>query len=206
MNARGGDIRRLTKDGTDNSHPHWSTDGSRITTPAADRRDPRKEKDDIFSMKPDGSDLKRLTHCNSICTYAHYSPDMKRIVYRKVTNTPGLNWDLSEASRNSEVFVANVDGSEEVNLTNNAAFDGWPTWSPDGGSIAFASNRGGPENRGQVYIVRPDGTGLRRASAPPGSYVQPAWSPDGRKIYAYSNTEIGDLEWGDVVVFDVESP
>jgi Tol biopolymer transport system component len=49
-------------------------------------------------------------------------------------------------------------------------------------------------------------TGLRRASAPPGSYVQPSWSPDGRKIYAYSNTEVGDLEWGDVVVLDVESP
>jgi len=212
MNADGGDIRRLTTDGTDNSHPHWSADGSRIifnssrTTPPADRGDPKKELDDIFSMKPDGSDLKQLTHCDSICTYASFSPDMKKIVYRKVTSTPGLNWDLSEAKRNSEVVVANADGTGELNITNNAAFDGWPAWSPDGSSIAFASNRGGPENHGQIYIVRPDGTGLRRLSSLPGSYVQPGWSSDGRRIFAYSSTETGDLEWGDVVVFDVASP
>ena len=212
MNADGGDVRRLTTDGTDNSHPHWSADGSRIifnssrTTPQADRGDPKKEQDDIFSMKPDGSDLKQLTHCSTICTYASFSPDMKKIVYRKVTNTPGLNWDLSEAKRNSEVVVANADGTAEVNITNNAAFDGWPTWSPDGASIAFASNRGGPENHGQIYIVRPDGTGLRRLSTLPGSYVQPGWSSDGRRIFAYSSTEIGDLEWGDVVVFDAGGP
>jgi Tol biopolymer transport system component len=212
MSADGGNVRRLTQDGMDNSHPHWSADGARIifnssrTTPAADRTDPKKEQDDIFSMRPDGSDLQQLTHCNTICTYAHYSPDMKKIVYRKVTNTPGLNWDLSEAKRNSEVFVANADGSGEVNITNHAAFDGWPVWSPDGNSIAFASNRSGPENHGQIYIVKPDGTGLRRLSTLPGSYVQPAWSFDSKRIYAYSNTEIGDLEWGDLVAFDVATP
>ena len=103
MNAAGTHTRRLTNDGTDNSHPHWSADGSRIifnssrTTPIADRKSPAKERDDIFSIKTDGSDLKQLTHCDAICTYAHYAPDMKRIVYRKVTNSPGLNWDLSEA-------------------------------------------------------------------------------------------------------------
>jgi Tol biopolymer transport system component len=199
----------LTTNGLDNSHPHWSPDGSRIifnssrTTPENDRSDPRKEHDDIFSMKPDGTDLRQHTHCGTICTYATYSPDMSRIAYRKVTNTPGLRWDLSEMARNSEVFVANVDGSNEQNLTNNAAFDGWPMWSPDSKSIAFASNRSGPANHGQIYVVSPDGTGLRRISSLPGSYAQPSWSADGTKIYAYNNVEIGDDEWGDVVVFDL---
>lgn len=209
MNADGSNLRRLTTNALDNSHPHWSSDGSRIifnssrTTPEADRSDPRKEQDDIFSMKPDGSDLRQHTHCGAICTYATYSPDMSRIAFRKVTNTPGLQWDLSEIPRNSEVFVANVDGSNEKNLTNNAAFDGWPVWSPAGKSIAFASNRSGPANHAQIYVVNIDGTGLRRISSPPGSYAQPSWSADGTKIYAYNNTEIGDDEWGDVVVFDL---
>ena len=212
MNADGTNTRRLTADGTDNSHPHWSADGSRIifnssrTTPIADRKDPAKERDDIFSMKPDGSDLQQLTHCDSICTYAYYSPDMKRIVYRKVTNTPGLNWDLSEARRNSEIFVANTDGTSEINISNNAAFDGWPAWSPDGNSIAFASNRSGPENHGQIYLLRPDGSGLRQISTPPNSYVQPSWSPDSKRIYAYNNSEVGDMEWGDVMMFDLTKP
>jgi acyl-coenzyme A thioesterase PaaI-like protein len=45
------------------------------------------------------------------------------------------------AEMNSEVFVANSDGTGVKNLTNHPAFDGWPAWSPDGREIAFASNR-----------------------------------------------------------------
>ena len=48
-----------------------------------------------------------------------------------------------------------------------------------------------------------DGGELRRVSTMPGSYVQPFWAADGKKIYAYEATEIGDEEWGDVVVFQV---
>jgi hypothetical protein len=39
----------------------------------------------------------------------------------KVTNTPGLNLGPSEARRNSEVSVATADGTNEVNVGNNAA-------------------------------------------------------------------------------------
>lgn len=73
-------------------------------------------------MKLDASDLKKLTHCGTICTYAHYSPDMKKIVCHKVINTPGLNWDLSEARRNSELVVANANGTSEVKHHHIAPF------------------------------------------------------------------------------------
>lgn len=207
MSTDGSAQRRLTSDGLDNSHPHWSPDGRRIvfnssrSTPPADRANPDREQDDIFSIALDGSDLRQLTHCNTVCTYAFLSPDATRMVYRKVTNTPGMNWDLGEATRNSEIAVANADGSNERILTNNAAFDGWPIWSPDGKQIAFASNRLGPANHGQIFAMSPDGTGLRQISALPGSYVQPFWSADGQQIYAYEATEVGDDEWGDVVAF-----
>jgi TolB protein len=210
MSADGSGSHPLTSDGLDNSHPHWSPDGQRIlfnssrTTPASDRSDPTKEQDDIFSIALDGSDLRQHTHCNSVCTYAFFSPDKKKIVYRKVTNTPGMNWDLGAATRNSEIAVANEDGSDERVLTNNAAFDGWPTWSPDGQHIAFASNRLGPANHGQIFVMSVDGKAVRQVSSLPGSYVQPFWSADSQQIYAYEATEVGDDEWGDVVVFKVD--
>jgi TolB protein len=212
MRSDGTDSHPITHDGLDNSHPHWAPNGRRIifnssrTTPAADRGDEHKEQDDVFSMALDGSDLRQHTHCGTVCTYAFFSPDMKMIVYRKVTATAGLNWDLSSAHRNSEIAVANSDGSEERILATSEAFDGWPTWSPDGKWIAFTSNRVGAAehipNNGQIFAMSPEGDKLRQISWLPGSYAQPSWSPDGRKIYAYAATEVGESEWGDIVVFD----
>jgi Tol biopolymer transport system component len=99
--------------------------------------------------------------------------------------------------------VANSDGSGEINLSKSAAFDGWPSWSPDGTRIAFSSNRAGPANVGQLYLVNVNGTGLQQLTGGPWSHVQPAWSHDGTMIYAYRNQETADYEFGDVVVIGV---
>jgi Tol biopolymer transport system component len=58
-----------------------------------------------------------------------------------------------------------------------------PRWSPDGRWIAFLSNREGVD---RVYLVAPDGTGLRALGAAGAdtalSEAEPAWSPDGTRI------------------------
>jgi TolB protein len=208
MTSDGSDISRLTDHPGDDSHPHWSADGARIMFNSA-RTTPDLEADwltqwhEIFSMKPDGGDLHQHTNHKAVCTYPSFSPDGTKIVYRKITNTPGFAWDLSSRPRNSEVFVAEADGSSEINLSDSAAFDGWPMWSPDGDRIAFASNRAGPANVGHLYIVNVDGAGLQQITSGSWSYVQPAWFHDGSKIFAYQNQETADFEFGDVVVIDV---
>ena len=77
---------------------------------------------------------------------------------------------------------ADDDGTVPVRLTNRPGADIDPAWSPDGSTIAFASDRDGPLD---VYTMRPDGTDVRRltTSIPNVSSAHlPAWSPDGRRI------------------------
>jgi TolB protein len=152
-------------------------------------------------MNADGGDIKQLTSAKTVSTYPSFSPDGKRICFRRVVDEPGYQWDLTLSPRNSEVFVMNADGTNPVNLTKNAAYDGWPAWSPDGRKIVFSSNRAGPANIGQLYIINPDGTGLQKITDGPGSFVQPSWSRDGKKIYAHQHWETE--EFGNLVEFEV---
>ncbi|HYC32674.1 MAG TPA: PxKF domain-containing protein [Gemmatimonadales bacterium] len=73
----------------------------------------------------------------------------------------------------------NADGSGVTNLTNDAAVEFDPAWSPDGTRIAFASTRHGPSS---IWVMRSDGPGAARITVPDTQDVQPAWSPDGRRI------------------------
>ncbi len=205
MNADGTGVRRLTDHPGDDSHPHWSPDGSRIVFNSA-RTTPdlkvlwARQWHEVFSVRLDGSDLRQLTNCKILCTYPVMSPDGQMIAYRKLTNDPGFSWELTSIPRNSEVFVANVDGSKDINISRSAGFDGWPMWSPDGKWVLFSSNRNGPALIGQLFIARPDGTDLRQLTFGTESLVQPSWSADGKQIYAaqYSTDE----ETASVVVLD----
>ena len=65
------------------------------------------------------------------------------------------------------------DGSNVRRLTNHPAIDVTPTWSPTGTQIAFTSDRSGTP---QIYVIAPDGTGLRRISFETFA-DRPTWSP-----------------------------
>ena len=54
--------------------------------------------------------------------------------------------------------TADADGSGEQRLTDDGHRDSGPTWSPDGSSIAWASDRDGTD---QVWVMSADGTGAR---------------------------------------------
>lgn len=61
----------------------------------------------------------------------------------------------------------------------HAIYYSLPSWSPDGATIAFESNRDG---EAAVYTIRPDGSGLRRLTPSGSPGEQPNWSPDGRQL------------------------
>ncbi len=65
-------------------------------------------------------------------------------------------------------------------LTIHAAYDSYPTWSPDGKMIAFSSNRYGSED---VFVMHNNGSGLKRLTFHPSSDKVNSWNLDNRIVF-----------------------
>jgi hypothetical protein len=74
---------------------------------------------------------------------------------------------------NANVFAMDLRTKKTTRLTNDAAIDTSPCYAPDGGQIAFESDRGGSQ---QIYIMGADGSNPRRITFGDGTYSTPVWS------------------------------
>jgi hypothetical protein len=126
--------------------------------------------EDVYSMRPDGTDLRAATALEGSEFDGDLSPDGRFIAYRD--SRRGINDD-------DEIYVARIDGTEARNVTNDPANDWGPHWSPDGQWIAFNSDRDGGALAG--YLVRPDGTNLTRLPIDVW-FEYPSFSPDGTRV------------------------
>ena len=106
-------------------------------------------------------------------------------LFAKVPTTPKILFN-SGRDENSEVYIMNPDGSEQVNLTQHPAADLQAVWSPTGDQILFISNRRDFRPRGNrdLYLMDSDGTNVRRVFKKKinGWRTDPTWSPDGKQI------------------------
>jgi TolB protein len=169
MNIDGTGVQQLTPRSVRAIHPNWSPDGTKLAyCTDDDLAPPRKNDADIQVID---MATRRITTLitGGVNTYPAWSPDGKRLAFRRM---------LGEM--NSEVFVANADGTGAHNLTNHPAFDGWPAWSPDGTQIAFASNR---NSSYQIFIMNADGSNVRLLANTEGRATAPKWGRDGMRIY-----------------------
>ena len=73
-----------------------------------------------------------------------------------------------------EVYVMDVDGTDQTRLTNSSGTDGDPAWSPDGSKILFHSDRDGTV---QIYVMNADGSDVTKIDLGSGRNFQPAWLP-----------------------------
>jgi Tol biopolymer transport system component len=124
----------------------------------------------IFSVNPDGSDLRSLTDLPTDEFAPAFSPDGSQIAF--VAQRSG-------SAADADLFVMNVDGSGLTRLTSTGT--NWdPTWSPDGTQIAFRKAIDGDE---EIYVVGADGSGETDLSRSPSTWeLDPSWSPDGTRI------------------------
>jgi TolB protein len=97
----------------------------------------------------------------------------------------------TEDNSNSEIYVANSDGTNIKRLTFNKAIDTAPTWSPNSRLIAFTSDRSGTP---QIYIMDAEGSNIERVSFGGSYHDGPAWSPTANKIaYVSRVNQIFDI-------------
>jgi Tol biopolymer transport system component len=116
---------------------------------------------DIYRARMDGSSLERLTDHPAYDDQASWSPDGTKMAFVS-----------SRASGTTDIWTLDLRTKSARNLTAAPGGDFRPSWSPDGRWIAFSSDRGTeverdlPEwehlQRTSIYVVRPDGPGLRR--------------------------------------------
>jgi TolB protein len=146
----------------------------------------------IYTAKPDGSDLRRLTDSRGYNAEATITRDGKHIVF-----TSTRNGDL-------DVYTMDADGSNVKQLTNELGYDGGPFWSYDGKKIVyraehprtpeaikdyedlFAAGLIRPGNL-EIWVMNADGSNKHQVTHNGAANFAPYWFPDGKRIIFASN-------------------
>src|SRR5579864_5986845 len=178
-NADGSGERSLMPSSSLDYNPSWSPKGDWIVFTSE-----RAGSADLYRIRPDGTGLERLTDDPAYDDQAAFSPDGNQIVF--VTTRAGGKanlWILDLTTRRSKPLTAGPGG------------DFRPSWSPDGNWIAFSSDRESslPMAKGRwehlhvvdIYLVHPDGGGLKRLSRHGDFCGNPKWSRDSQSVVAY---------------------
>jgi Tol biopolymer transport system component len=151
---------------------------------------------EIYTMRADGTDIKRLTHETGYDGGAFFSADGKKIVYRAhhpkeseaIARYKELLADGLIEPRALEIYVMDADGTNKRQVTGNGAANFAPYFHPDGKKIIFSSNLSDSEGRNfDLYIINEDGTGLEHVTTDPSFDGFPMFTDDGKKLVFASN-------------------
>lgn len=142
-----GEVKPLTstirRRHTEVGNPHWSADGSTVVFDA--------DYDgtyNFFAVNRDGSGLRQITH----------SPGGSGELFFPAYNKNGALAYSRLVDKDWKLFVSQPDSSAGRRLSGSATgSDFWPSWSPDGKQLVFASNRTG---QSEIYLSNADGSGI----------------------------------------------
>lgn len=131
------------------------------------------------------SSLLRMAWLTAMLSSAQIA-EGSRFVSFTVSEGTWMSVDVSPDGRTivfdllGDLYTLPIAGGQARRLTDGRAYDTQPRWSPDGRTIAFASDRSGSDN---IWTVAPDGSTPRAVTAErDGGLTAPSWSPDGEYL------------------------
>jgi len=175
-------IKQLTFGG-ENAEAYFSPDGKKLIFQST--RDGH-ECDQIYTMKIDGTDLRKVSTGQGRTTCGYFYPGSKQILFAstheaspecppKPSYEHGYVWPIYACY---DIYRANPDGSNLTPLTRTPGYDAEATIAPDG-LIVFTSVRDGDM---EIYSMKSDGSDVKRLTNRPGPDGGPFFSWDGKQV------------------------
>src|SRR6478672_789635 len=117
------------------------------------------------------------------------SPDGKQLVYDSVVEGK------------YQIFIMDVDGKNQRQITHDAATHESPSWSPDGSKIAFVSDRNG---HSVIYVMNIDGSGEERLTDPNAESIHPTWAPDSKSVLYCADDDLHPPKKNEASVYSID--
>jgi len=157
---------------------------------------------ELWTMDAEGGHLRQLTHTPGYDGGAFFSPDGTRLCWRAARARDSKEQhDAQDLLAHGlvrptvmEIWIADADGKNPVQLTNTGAASFAPYFTPDGRSIVYASNAGDPKGRAfEIWKIDLDGGHLEQVTHDANSFASfPMFSRDGKRI-AFSSNRNGSV-------------
>lgn len=201
-------VRQVTKEHTRAGEGYFSPDGTTIIYQAVPADYPFYQ---IFTQRLDGGAPKLISTGRGRTTCSYFHPDGKRLLFASSHTDPHLDQTEAEGRKLAEevkrsgkrpryqwdfdpymdLFETDLDGKILRRLTNQYGYDAEGAYSADGQWIAYCHDSEASEDKPltaekaanpDIYLMKSDGTQVRRLTSAPGYDGGPFISPDGKWV------------------------